>query len=118
MAGLEIAAFKMLHAKLARQAVGLALEQGNGVATGICGGGDAAIDAEWQGRQRMTEEPALDLGQRQHGNDLAIALGKQEERTVTKHRAHDLLPGRQVKEGGLRAGTHEGVPARGMFRRE
>ena len=48
MAGLEVAIFQVLHAKLTGQAVGLGLEQGKRLLAGIGGGGDAAIHAERQ----------------------------------------------------------------------
>ena len=78
---LAIAHLEVIDAKLARQVAGRLLERRVGR---VVGGDDAAVDAERRRDQGVAEQQALDLGERQHATDLAVALGEQVVRAVAE----------------------------------
>jgi len=63
----------------------------------------------------LVREQALHLRVGEHRVDVAGALGIQIEGAVIEHLFHELAPGGQVEEGGLRAAAHEFVPAQGVL---
>ena len=64
-------------------------------------GRHAAVDGERQADQRVAEQQALHVRQRQHAFDAAVGFGVQEVRVVAEDLAQDLLPAGAVEEGGL-----------------
>ena len=106
---LQLAQFQVRGAELLRDALGLGFQRRGGL---VVVGGHAGIHRKRQAHQRMAEQQALDLRQRQHADDLPCPLGIQVERGVAEDVADQALPGGAVEEGGLRAPEHEGVPPR------
>ena len=109
MAALQLAQFQVIDTQALRQAFCLRFQQ---LRAGLIFSRHAAIDGEGQARQRLAEEHALDMRQRQHAGDAALLLRVQEVGLMSKHLQHDVLPAGAVEEGGLRACQHKGVPQR------
>ena len=78
----------------------------------------AAVDGERQRDQRMAEQPALDLGQRQHADDVAVALGDEVVGAMAEDVFDDPAPADAVEEGRLGAAVDECIPRGGVGRHE
>ena len=74
----------------------------------------AAVDAERQRHQRMAEQAALHLGQRQDAGDRARTLGDQIVRAVAKDVLDDLPPADAVKERRFGTALDECFPGGGI----
>lgn len=70
----------------------------------------AAIDSERQAGQRIAEQRALDMRQRQHARDAALIVRVKKVRVVAEHVPHEMLPATAVEEGGVERCLDEGVP--------
>ncbi len=70
-------------------------------AASVVGRDDAAVDAERRRDQRVAEQQALDLGERQHADDLAVALGEQVMGAVAEGALQHVLPVGEVEEGAV-----------------
>jgi hypothetical protein len=75
------------------------------------GGRHPAIDRKGQGDQRVPEEQAFHLCQRQYPLDHTGTLGEKKVCAMTEDLAQDSLPAGLVEKGGLRTRFNEGVPA-------
>ncbi len=79
----------------------------------LVAGGHAAVDAEGQAHQRMAEEQALDLGQRQHADDLAGTLRVEEIAAMAELLFDQPEPGGAMEEACAGAGQDKGIPGLG-----
>ena len=107
-----VAHLQVLDAEAAREVAGGSFERRVRV---LVGRDDAAVDAERRRDQRVAEQQALHLGERQHADGLAVALGEQVMRAVAKRAVQHVLPLGQVEERALGVAVDEGVP-RGAVR--
>src|SRR6185369_1091998 len=73
------------------------------------------IGRERKGDERMAEEPAPELDQRQHAGHLAVALREQVVRRVPEDLLVNLAPADAVEEAGLRTALDEALPAIRVF---
>jgi len=92
------------------------LNGGECVARARVAGNHAAVNAKRRRNERVTEQPAPDLGKRQDAADRTIALGKQVMRLVSEGPLEHQAPLRQMEERPLLARAHERVPGRGIGR--
>jgi hypothetical protein len=74
-------------------------------------GSHPAINGKGKRHQRVPEEQALDLRQRQDTLDDTRTLGIEKMRTMPEDLTHDALPPGLVEKGGFLAGFNERVPA-------
>jgi hypothetical protein len=105
---LAIAQFEVLHAQATTEFDGRPVQGAAGL---VVDRGHAAVHGKRQRYQRMAEQQAPDLGQRQHADDLVAALGQQVVAGVMEHPFEDLAPAEAMEEARLRAGEHEALPA-------
>ena len=80
--------------------------------------GRSAVDAERQRHERVAEEAALHLRERENAGDLAAALGQPIVRPMAEVVLEDAAPADAVEERRLRAAPDECVPPLGVTRRE
>ena len=106
---IDIAQLQVASAQVQGDLLGMSLQR-----IGRCriAGRHTAVIRKRQAHQRMAKQQALDLGQRQHALDAAVALGIEEMGRVTEDLVQHPLPACAVEKGRLRAAQHKGVPAR------
>jgi len=78
-------------------------------------GGRAAVDRERERRQRVAEEPALHLRERQDADEVGTTLGDEVVSAVTELVLEDLAPADAVEERRRRATLDERFPARSIL---
>ena len=110
MTALPVAHLEVINAQAPCEVAGGPLERS---VRRLVGGDDAAIDAERGRDQRVAEQEALDLGQRQHAHDFAATLREQVVRAVAESAAQHVLPFGEVEERafGVVRGRTRSMPA-------
>ena len=98
----------MVDGELSRQRRPV-LEQGCGVARLR---DDTPVDGEGKGNQRVTEQDALDVRERQHAFDAPGPLHIQKMRAMAKDLGDDLLPAGAMEKRRAAASCDESVPTR------
>src|SRR5690606_1800915 len=102
----KIAQLEILDPELGRELVGARLEQWRGRRVS----GDSAVRAEGQRHERVPEEQASNLRERQYRDDVAAALRVEVPRAVTELLLEELRPRGKMEERRVGADAHERVP--------
>ena len=105
----DVAQFQVACTKTPCDLLGLSLQR---IGRSRIAGRHTAVIRERQAHQRVAKQQALDLGQRQHALDAAVALRIEEMGRVTEDLVQHPLPACAVEKGRLRTAQHKGVPAR------
>src|SRR3569623_1212852 len=108
-----IAEFEVIDAALARQLDCRRLKRAGRLGVDR---GHAAVHAERQRAQLMTEQAAANLTERQYAFDDAVTLRIEKIAAMPEGAFEHAGPAGAMKESGLRACDHEGVPPIGIGR--
>jgi hypothetical protein len=73
-----------------------------------------AVDAVGSGDQRIAEQPARHMNERQHAGDAIVAPGLKEMTRVPEAALDHLFPASAMEKSGAGRGLDEAVPSRGV----
>ena len=103
----RIAHFQMVDAQRLSQSLRLRLERDRSY---FCHRGNATIYREWERHQRIAEQKAVHMGERQNTLQHTILLRIEEVGAMPEHVGNDFLPPGPVKKRRPFAGMHKRIP--------